>query len=1369
MENLTNDLSRYYGVSTISNNIDTGTAQTKQEQILEDNATWADKVQGVRNTIKNTSWLQQLGNQTFDANGNFYEPEENFKLDSVGINNMLSARGLPDSFNNFNKVAKATSQSQLTDILDDIELSQFEMEHANQVLTNKELVGTVIGTELFSPENVTGIGLGIGLGIKTVKGSLAVTGTSEMLGAFGRVETGQYSDWNEGMLWVGLSVLPEMAIIHGINKFESAKIAEKISDVPTKSQMTNDQGQLLLAMPTEDRLKVIARNEVAQKEKQRIFEASAAAAKRENTGKSTTSNTPQENVPFMNWYKEQQKTYQETEDFKALTKAKQDEYSKALVEEETSYSNKITSQINELEAVRTNELKLIDDELKTTTDTNKISELELKKNEINKNIDETLVDVKDGKKLNDSDLSTFTKSKIEEVKREVEQIGIDIRNDIELESMLKRFETDPKYEVSSVKSILRNMQKATKDASDIAKKALKNSKKIEDIKLTIKTIESKIFEIQARAKELGRELSRGEKGAITKLKNKLKVEKPKLSSDLIARTAKLEARELNRLTRMIGETFDDTNDAIQAIRQHIKGASVDEVAEFKSSIDLLSKTNPEFKALQTDIANIIKTKTVPKKLSIKNLTRKQKAMLIGSAIVLADNANAAEENEPLFGIGLGQIVMAIAIAAGIKSVIVGFKGNTTMVDAIKTKSNNMKKAFTFSDTNTGDTGARIKQMKDEILNKVSSTGLFDIHASLASYGGKIKQYADDLLFSFEHGKYSAEIEAAHLADSATMKVYNEMNNGFELWLKEQGISKPRSIMEHDNLLKQFDEQIATALETGKGSEAVMGVANTMKKEQDIMYDLMIESKVLGANSNKKINGYFTRSWKHNRIQNIFRMNAKNKVIIADAIKRALLKSGNTRLDAVDDNVMSLIASFEKTFDNTRSRSPNEVFSKIEDLLEAGVDSKTVEARLAEYADRNNRLKGRLDFDVKELDGLKLVDGNGDEFTLELNTIVDRSAIAVFTKNAHENYSHIAMAKRGFPSRASAMEHINTITKNNPEAKRDLEDITNMIYGRRINNESEGANKVSNALRDATIVANLGAVAFSTTVEAMLTFALRNPIKGIVNSIKVGLGNKNDFLVTIQDKVPLGISGIINKGNVRGFETNDATAMFSDKSIFEATTHKMKMATIQYSGLSKISDFLQKVNLVTHTEILAEFLATGKGLSKNRLTGYGLDDASINLLKNKFTFKNGNVQTPDFSKWTKPEIEIYSNIMSRMNEEVTLTRTIGGSGLWQARSNAGKIASSMLGYSTQLVSKQLVRGLKAMDMQTAKTSLLTFMGAYAGLYLRSEVEGKGYTEEQLLTYAMLNIPVAQPYSVLMGLSSPAVIQTTTDMANAFKIQ
>jgi len=483
----------------------------------------------------------------------------------------------------------------------------------------------------------------------------------------------------------------------------------------------------------------------------------------------------------------------------------------------------------------------------------------------------------------------------------------------------------------------------------------------------------------------------------------------------------------------------------------------------------------------------------------------------------------------------------------------------------------------------------------------------------------------------------------------------------------------------------------------------------------------------------------------------------------------MLKQGNSRPDAIDANVESLMKSFEQTSDGRRGQSHDEVFGKIEDLLKAGVDEAMVEAKLAKYADRHNRLKGRIDLDVMDLDGLKLIDGNGDELILELGNIVDRSSMSVFTNSAYSNYANVAMSRKGFNSRTKAMRHIDLITKDNPIAKRDLEDITDMIYSRRINNESEGANHVANSLVDATIVANLGAVAFSTSVEVMLTFALRNPIKGFTNALKVGFGNKNDFLTTIQDKIPLGISHIINKGNVRGFEPEDATAMFNDRSAFSKATHDMKMATISYSGLSRISDFLQKVNLVTHTEILADFLNTGKGLSKNRLTGYGIDDNTIALLQNKFTFKNGNVQTPDFDKWSDVEIGAFANIISRMNEEVTLSRTIGGSGLWQARSNAGKLASSMLGYSTQLVSKQLVRGMKAMDVQTAKTTLLTIMGAYAGLYMRSQVEGKNYTDEQLMTYAILNIPVAQPYSILMGLSNPVVVQTTQDMANAFKIQ
>ena len=1359
MDTIKNTTIPYYGISTLSQNLDTGTALTKQEQILEEATPWTEKLRSVRNITKNKSWLQLLGNQTFDDEGNRYEPEEGFELDAIGINNMLSNRGLSDDIGNFKKVAKARSSSQLEDILNDMEVQSFQQEVANQVLSNKQIAGTMIATELFSPENVGGIGLGVGLSIKSVRGAFALTGSLETSASAARVATGQYEDWNEGLMMVGLSVVPEMAIIHGINKFEAAKIAEKISDVPTRNQMNNEQGKLLLAMPTKDRLEAIARVEAKQRDNKKIFEASAASAKRQEDSVRDTS--------YIDWYRNQRSVLQQQDEVLTATKEQRDGFNKLLADEEDRYNIIIKKQSNEIEQLRADTIKSIDDEISLSNNREIIRDLNDKKSKINSDFNNELLDIANGNRIPDKDISPMIKTTLNKLKKEAEQRSIDARDSIELEQMIKKIEDNPKYESSSIKSILRNIQKKSKEALELSNKSLRSSKKIANIKSAIKTLESKIANIRSKAKLEGRDLTRGEKSAVTRFKNKLKVEQPKLSSKVDARVKNIEARELNRLTRLIGETFDDTTEAVEIMTKHIKGLSVEEAIEFKQSVDILAKNSPEFKALQTDIANIVKTKAEPKKYSLKNLTGKQKAMIIAASTIGIANASESD-NEPIFGVSLSNMVLIISVLAGVKVGLDKFKNGRKFNEALKIKATNAHKSMKFSETNTGTTGTRVKQMKDEIIDNLSAKGLFDIYASLAAHGGAIKRYADEMLFSFEHGKYAAEMEKTHLADASVAKVYTEINNSFNLWLKEQDISTIKNLTQHDALLKRFDSEIVDALETGKGSKATMQVAEVMKREQDIQFDSMISSKVLGAKSAKKIDGYFARMWKSEHIQHLFNMNPKNKIVIADAIKRALLKQGNTNLEAIDENVMSLVSSFEKTYDNRKIQSPNEMFSKIESLLADGVDAATVEAKLAQYADRNNRLKGRLDFDVKELEGIKLLDGNGDEFALEIGNILDRSALSVFTKNTYSNYAHVVMAKRNFPSRTQAMKHIDTITKNNPEAKRDLEDITDMIYGRRINNESQGANNISNSLVDATIVANLGAVAFSTTVEAMMTFALRSPIRGIANAIKVSSGNKNDFLVTIQNKLPIGISGIINKGNVRGFEPTDATAMFNDRSWVGEATHKMKMATVTYSGLAKISDFLQKVNLVTHTELLADFLQTGKGLSKNRLNGYGINDESIALLRNKFEFKNGNVQTPDFDKWTQSEINTYVNIVSRMNEEVTLTRTIGGSGLWQARSNAGKLASSMLGYSTQLLSKQLVRGLKAMDAQTAKTSLLTFMGAYIGLYMRSQVEGKNYTDEQLLTYAMLNIPVAQPYAILMGLSNPAVVQTTKDMTNGFKL-
>ncbi len=1275
---------------------------------LRESASFGTKTAAFIDTAIDNNWVKDLYSLGFSK----YEEDPEHKIDFATANQMLNDAKLQDTTENIGNLTNTINFDEARDRIDQMQEKQYHSEVSSMVLSQNQIMTASVVGAVATPDVALSMGLGIGFKLNTIRKSLSLTVPMETMAAAGQAMTNTSFTDRDAITQLAIAPLSEAFFIKA---FSPREVSSYLNDMPIPTN--NQHSDLVLALPFRDQVKGGLRKEgevIYQEGTQEI--AKKAEEIRLKNVELEINNKARNEAKANLEYSEQMKDLQRQ---KQIEIDKLDEFYG-----QPKVTGKTRKEADKIALQRTSEARE--------------RQLEIKR-------------------LEDEYNAEFQKM--------IEEEEVAIRNQLELDDMIKTFETSPKYEASTVKSVLRNVAKKSKEFAIIAKKSRLASDKIVVIKTEITALGKQIEALNIKIKK------GSTKGVMTrwnnqvkKLKDAIKTNKNKLSNNVNANKINQEAKELNRLGRMIGHSTADFEKVANDMQVAFKNMRPEEVAEFKNSVELLSKKYPnEFNKVKTDMANILKPQEEAIKLSTKNLSRKQKTMIIGLGVALGTtSAQAGDDTGDVnwFGtlVGLGVLLYA---SPKIWEELRGFKGLSKVASESR---ETMKQSVNHSEFATSKEGGKFYNVVNNTLTS-ATTRLFDSFMPLAKMGGDIKKLAEDLLFSFEHGKFSAEMAKSNNVKKAQARLAQSYEDNFSEWLKETGVSKISGIVNSLSLRYDFNKQISNALETGIGNPQALKASKEYKKVMDELFESAELAEVFGVKSVKKMSGYFPRLWRTDNVHKYLAMNPANAERIRDALAQGLMN--NQKLDMqealakADDMISSMTAT------RISSGAYDDLFGKIDDLLAEGVDESQVAERIAKYADANNRLKGRNDIDMGVFANLKILDGNGVEVTAKLEDFVKRDATAVYQETLSAMYGQIALAEKGFKSHIDILRHIDRVAKHSPEPKRDLEDIVSLVLGKSIHSESQAAVNITNTIADLTIYHKLPMVAFSTSVEIFKTLFARG-FRGVGNSFKLGLTNKNDYLVKVlQDEVPLGLSRLINKGDFRGFEMSDASDIVSERGILGKAAHHLKMGTILFSGLSHISDFVQKVNLVSHTEILADFLQTGKGLSASRLKGYGLTQEVAEMLKDKLVMANGNLQTPDFTKWSKVEKDAYVNIMHRMNDEMSLESTIGGAGLWGNRSNAGKLATSLLGYSQQLVTKQGVRDMRNLDSFAALNTGLTVLGAYIGLKARYEASGKAYTEEQLLYYALLNIPITQPYSIVTGIANPATVQVTTDIANMAK--
>jgi len=984
-------------------------------------------------------------------------------------------------------------------------------------------------------------------------------------------------------------------------------------------------------------------------------------------------------------------------------------------------------------------------------------------NEINKKIqafDEEAKKSKEAKKYYDDLANMREKAAQYREKIRNEEIAkreLELRNKIEEERILQKFATDPRYDPAVTSKIIKHTQKKNKEFEIQKAKVEKANKNIDVIKGNVKTIQSKLTDLNAKIKN-----GHKNKGVITKwkkeitaLKSKLKQEQNKLSAPVNARKVNLERKELHRLNSMIEESFEDVNDAARFVREEIKTLPKKDLEELKSSIDLLAKNNLEFGKVKTDLENLLKPKHKFEGFTAKKLTRKQKA-IIGAVALGGTSAYAGEGDED--GATLATVVtLLIAGLAGV-AVVRNLRNS-------KGKIFQMNKAVEYAEFSSSPKGQRAKGLKNRLFDMATSR-LTSTYYPIAKHSTKAKEIIEKLVFNFDNSKMSAEIRKTRYMHNALYEYKDNLNKEFVKWVKEKNISTVGKIVDNAKLKSQFQKEVSDVVEglIETDSPAVKKMAELTSKQFKDALDAAVRAGVQGAEeiATSASKNYLPRMWRKDNIKVFLDLHPDNPKILEDALSLSMQKQGKS-IEEASEQAKELVNWF-KSNEIHGTSGYKAIFGKIEDLLKDTVTEDDVNIKLREYKDRQSRLKGRIDLDIRELDGINFKNAQGETEKIDLDDIVKRDSLEIIESYHNTMYGAVAMAEVGYTSKSQIMRAISDDSLS-PVTK-ELEQVVKLIYGEPITDGTRAIEDMVNAAKDVTLFASLPLVVISMIVEVGKTIFNGGFFTSLRN-MKNGFNFKRGDALTesLIEAMPLGTSRIRSNFDVRHIESATENVVdIGQPNKLSVVTNSLKEATVLGSGMVHMSDFLHRWNLVNNATRFAKFLQNGKGLSRQRLLEYGIDDKVLAMFKAEdFTFKLGKLQEVPFKTWNKEKQDAFTNILFRLNQEITQEATIGGTPLWMKTNSAGKIVGTLGQYAVNLFNNQGIRDAKHLDSTAAVNLILTLAGSYMSIAARNAVLDREMDDETLMYYSLLNLPQAGLYSTANMFVNPAVVGTLQDIA------
>jgi len=640
-----------------------------------------------------------------------------------------------------------------------------------------------------------------------------------------------------------------------------------------------------------------------------------------------------------------------------------------------------------------------------------------------------------------------------------------------------------------------------------------------------------------------------------------------------------------------------------------------------------------------------------------------------------------------------------------------------------------------------------------------------------------------MLFNAMDGTYfTVDRNANRMSTTWDMKSMDIMSQGWRQWLRE-----PTVMAITKNLLRtkdsagyvigsrnQFEQMVFRHMEGIEEStdKFVIKAANDIKGLKDKMNKELVEA---AKNRIQKLEAELSTATPKRKSEIKVIINEIKE--IPNTVEYNKFRTGNMTVlvNSMDESSRKLLSEQFSAMLNIEREYADMLVAD----LGRGMDFNKALSAIAEDIFKAQDKKGiaitAIKFDKSKFKAFEYSTVDGQSSTLLLNDLFEINPSLAMGSYAKEIAGNAAMLDAGisafeFTTLMRALEKAGV----DKTAISDLVDSKNIMMGGTILDQNSRISKLRREVSNAVIMMSMPLSALSQIPEALrlLTTNAKNlqsvgqNISSMLNSYK-----HKGILIELLDEMGLaqqskGLSfGAVDHIGVDNIQVSTSRVGTVAKAGSRATEIGRDSALYL---MVHTSDFLTKMSMMINIDRLSRILNGSEVMSPSRLKIYGLDEATIALLKPKLS-KLGDKLGLD--KWTREERLAFYKVLDNLVMKDVMDTSLGNSPSWARNSELGAAISLMSRYSMGLVANGgvfSIKGLRNGDkFAVGAENAAMFTGAFVATMVRDSLAGREPDYDKAAAYALLSLGMITPFDVVMSLADPALFAKSADYADVVR--
>lgn len=820
----------------------------------------------------------------------------------------------------------------------------------------------------------------------------------------------------------------------------------------------------------------------------------------------------------------------------------------------------------------------------------------------------------------------------------------------------------------------------------------------------------------------------------------------------------------NTITLMAGEISPVIDDAVEAISRHVDDADLKEIGDA-----IISSSKGERLAIK-EVGGKNVVGKVSKDGKFIKFAKQHKYLTAMAITAMAGTSAQAFEG----GSQSGESDYKDYIVYGLIGILAGSVAFKKIQNIMSSKTGYKSVAggamqsilttFMSSELKTTPTGQKMGKLYSAMNKSLIAIG-YPFRDLFYNGDDAGKKLAKDLLYDPENvGLSVAETRKMNKVNQNLSSFYPVYSSAFKRYSKEKVNNFKNAgdrIRFHNQIHRDFNIDITKSIlsKSYQGSKEAREVAEHLRKSFSDIGTRAVQAGVAGFR--KLEDTYFPRL---TRFKEVF-----DTVRVLDGGK---FEKGGKVYDELRENYIRMYSSMHP------SQSADDVYKNVDEIMNSFIDVSNHNIRGGAgdiLGSPTARALERIPLDLSEWKDISITI-NGVSKKISLEEIFNLDAEGVYKSYMNSMEGHIALAEKGYKSYTDALNiagqqsgdlaRTATIAINNIIGVQNYDSMTTL---------AQSASLISNMTMP--IQMSLSAImqikeAGSTFIRASRSFSsFKVLVDEFVNVLR-NRGSDDAVTALAMELDGRGKSIIGNKLHTRSFDDTTDALFANDEtviSIMNKTGMSVRDVSMMIYGIAPITDWMQRVNARMNLDLIAKVSHGKAKFSKREIEVYGITDEMLDLVRSNTKLNSKGNLTAESAKAIDGNAKLFEpiqNTVFNMGQSQMLTPMIGTTPTMFKESALGAASGNLLSFAFNAYATygiNTVKGLSRVDTagHAMLDSMLWFSSMFIAQKLKDSIKGKERDDEEVVRYALMQMPLSAPLALPMILGGSDIASSTSD--------